>query len=197
MDRIMASSPSVIPHEDRTLMGDAFPCCVQAVVEAVNWPSHFDGRPLPVFLVYKRTVSPSPNFHLVVLLNLIHKLILPPQTQHHPQTNTINMSFHVTAEDARIEVRGNRTILFARLRREDGEWNDASYELDQIIGNNDGKESKLSFILSIFQTVSNAVPLFFRSLPVGWSELHRDRRGYPLPPQGGCRRAAHSPCQAP
>ncbi|KAK3492592.1 Cyanovirin-N [Neurospora hispaniola] len=48
------------------------------------------------------------------------------------------MSFHVTAEDARIEVRDNRTILFARLRREDGEWNDASYELDQIIGNNDG-----------------------------------------------------------
>lgn len=134
----LGRSSSVILHGERTLMGDAFPCCVQAV-EAVNWPSHVDGRPFPVSLVYKKAVSPSPNLYLVVLLNFIHKLELPPHTQHHPQTNTINMSFHITAEDARIEVRDNRTILFARLRREDGEWNDAQYELDQIIGNNDGK----------------------------------------------------------
>lgn len=49
------------------------------------------------------------------------------------------MSFHLSAEDARIESRDGHTYLLARLRREDGEWNDAEFDLDTVLGNNDGK----------------------------------------------------------
>ncbi|CCC06682.1 hypothetical protein SMACR_00708 [Sordaria macrospora] len=48
------------------------------------------------------------------------------------------MSFHLSAEDARIESRDGHTYLYARLRREDGEWNDAQFNLDSVLGNNDG-----------------------------------------------------------
>ncbi|KAK3950961.1 Cyanovirin-N [Pseudoneurospora amorphoporcata] len=48
------------------------------------------------------------------------------------------MSFHLSAEEARIESRDGRTYLHARLRREDGEWNDAEFDLDTVLGNDDG-----------------------------------------------------------
>ncbi|KAK3342738.1 Cyanovirin-N [Neurospora tetraspora] len=48
------------------------------------------------------------------------------------------MSFHITAQEARIEQRDGHTYLLARLQREDGSWNDAIFNLDQIIGNEDG-----------------------------------------------------------
>ncbi|KAK3401881.1 Cyanovirin-N [Sordaria brevicollis] len=48
------------------------------------------------------------------------------------------MSFHLSAQDARIEHRDGKTWLLASLQREDGEWQHAEFNLDTIIGNNDG-----------------------------------------------------------
>ena len=91
--------------------------------------------------MYKKVVSPRPNLHLVVFFiqtssNELYttKHLLPT-----PPNNTIKMSFHLSAEDARIESRDGHTYLLARLRREDGEWNDAEFDLDTVLGNNDGK----------------------------------------------------------
>ncbi|OGM46109.1 cyanovirin-N [Aspergillus bombycis] len=45
------------------------------------------------------------------------------------------MSFHLSAED--IEIRDNH-ILFARLKDEDGEFQESEINLDDFLGNNDG-----------------------------------------------------------
>jgi hypothetical protein len=45
------------------------------------------------------------------------------------------MSFHLTAEDIRIE---DGHVLVARLRRADGEMQDASIDLDNCLGNDNG-----------------------------------------------------------
>ncbi|PLB45250.1 Cyanovirin-N [Aspergillus steynii IBT 23096] len=45
------------------------------------------------------------------------------------------MSFHHSAEDIQIE---DNHILVAKLANEDGEMQDASIDLDEFIGNNDG-----------------------------------------------------------
>ncbi|KAJ4415579.1 hypothetical protein N0V85_002660 [Neurospora sp. IMI 360204] len=48
------------------------------------------------------------------------------------------MSFHITAQEARIEQRDGHTYLLARLQREDQSWNDAIFNLDTVLGNEDG-----------------------------------------------------------
>ncbi|KAL4812973.1 Cyanovirin-N [Aspergillus spinulosporus] len=45
------------------------------------------------------------------------------------------MSFHHSAQDIRVED-GHR--LLAQLQKEDGEWVDAEFDLNQILGNNNG-----------------------------------------------------------
>ncbi|KAF7118536.1 hypothetical protein CNMCM5793_008066 [Aspergillus hiratsukae] len=45
------------------------------------------------------------------------------------------MSFHLSAEDIRIE---DNHVLVARLRDSNGELQDASIDLDQFLGNEDG-----------------------------------------------------------
>ena len=45
------------------------------------------------------------------------------------------MSFHLSAEDIRIE---DNHILRARLRNENGDWEEAELDLDQYLGNRDG-----------------------------------------------------------
>ncbi|EKG18721.1 Cyanovirin-N [Macrophomina phaseolina MS6] len=45
------------------------------------------------------------------------------------------MSFHLSAEDIRIE---DNHILKARLRTESGDWNDAEIDLNNHLGNQDG-----------------------------------------------------------
>lgn len=45
------------------------------------------------------------------------------------------MSFHLSAEDIRVE---DGHILKARLRNEAGEWQDSEIDLDQHIGNTNG-----------------------------------------------------------
>ncbi|KAF7172648.1 hypothetical protein CNMCM5623_004798 [Aspergillus felis] len=45
------------------------------------------------------------------------------------------MSFHLSAEDIRIE---NGNLLVARLRRDDGELQDAVINLDEFLGNENG-----------------------------------------------------------
>jgi hypothetical protein len=47
------------------------------------------------------------------------------------------MSFHYSAEDIRID---DGHILRARLQRGDGEWQDAEIDLNQHIGNDNGKK---------------------------------------------------------
>lgn len=45
------------------------------------------------------------------------------------------MSFHLSAEDIRIE---DNHILKARLRNENGDWQDAELDLNNHLGNQDG-----------------------------------------------------------
>ena len=45
------------------------------------------------------------------------------------------MSFHLSAEDIRID---DNHILRARLRNENGDWEDAEIDLNEHIGNEDG-----------------------------------------------------------
>jgi len=45
------------------------------------------------------------------------------------------MSFHQSAEDITLDG----SILRARLRNVDGEWVDAELNLDEVLGNNNGK----------------------------------------------------------
>ncbi|KAL5114123.1 hypothetical protein ACEQ8H_008007 [Pleosporales sp. CAS-2024a] len=45
------------------------------------------------------------------------------------------MSFHYSAEDIRVD---DGHLLRARLRRADGEWNDAEIDLNNHIGNDNG-----------------------------------------------------------
>lgn len=47
----------------------------------------------------------------------------------------LKMSFHLSAEDIRVE---DNHILRARLRKEDGEWVDAEMDLNEYIGNENG-----------------------------------------------------------
>lgn len=48
---------------------------------------------------------------------------------------TFKMSFHLSAVDIRIE---DGHVLVARLRRADGELQDASIDLDNCLGNDNG-----------------------------------------------------------
>lgn len=45
------------------------------------------------------------------------------------------MSFHLSAEDIRID---DNHILRARLRTEGGDWNDSEFDLNTVLGNQDG-----------------------------------------------------------
>ncbi|KAK3293788.1 CVNH domain-containing protein [Chaetomium fimeti] len=49
--------------------------------------------------------------------------------------NTLNMSFHLSAEDTRVD---DGHMLRARLRNEEGEMVDAELDLNDCVGNNDG-----------------------------------------------------------
>ncbi|KAL7622170.1 hypothetical protein AAE478_007673 [Parahypoxylon ruwenzoriense] len=46
------------------------------------------------------------------------------------------MSFHATSEDIRLD---DGHVLKARLRNEEGDYNDTEIDLNQYIGNNDGR----------------------------------------------------------
>lgn len=48
------------------------------------------------------------------------------------------MSFHLTAQDIRVE---DNHILVALLQNDDGEWNESAIDLDQFIGNDNGTYS--------------------------------------------------------
>ncbi|KAI9644019.1 hypothetical protein NHQ30_007371 [Ciborinia camelliae] len=45
------------------------------------------------------------------------------------------MSFHLSAEDIRVD---DNHILRARLRTENGDWEDAEMDLNQVLGNQNG-----------------------------------------------------------
>ncbi|PNY23701.1 Cyanovirin-N [Tolypocladium capitatum] len=45
------------------------------------------------------------------------------------------MSFHLSAEDIRVD---DNHILRARLQNGNGDWQDAEFDLDQVLGNQDG-----------------------------------------------------------
>ena len=53
------------------------------------------------------------------------------------------MSFYASSEDIRIAEEGGRTWLVGRARKEDGSYKDIKLDLDNIIGNRDGKLSDL------------------------------------------------------
>ncbi|KAF3042053.1 hypothetical protein E8E11_004708 [Didymella keratinophila] len=48
------------------------------------------------------------------------------------------MSFHYSAQDIRVD---DGHILRARLQQADGEWNDSEIDLNQFIGNDNGRFS--------------------------------------------------------
>lgn len=49
------------------------------------------------------------------------------------------MSFSGSSTDIRIEVQGDQTILYASAQNADDDWNETSIDLDEVIGNDDGK----------------------------------------------------------
>lgn len=49
------------------------------------------------------------------------------------------MSFSESSEDIRIEVSGGSTTLYASAEKNDGNLNETSIDLDEVIGNDDGK----------------------------------------------------------
>ncbi|KAG0633855.1 Cyanovirin-N [Tuber brumale] len=49
------------------------------------------------------------------------------------------MSFYASSEDIRTIEEGRRTWLVGRARRADGSWQDIKLDLDNIIGNNNGR----------------------------------------------------------
>ncbi|PWW75012.1 Cyanovirin-N [Tuber magnatum] len=49
------------------------------------------------------------------------------------------MSFYASSEGIRISEEGRRTWLVGRARMTDGSWKDIKLDLDNIIGNDDGK----------------------------------------------------------
>jgi hypothetical protein len=59
------------------------------------------------------------------------------------------MTFYYSAEDIRID---DGHILRARLRTADGEWRDAEIDLNQHIGNVDGKSALQPYCYVCFGT---------------------------------------------
>ena len=58
------------------------------------------------------------------------------------------MSFHESSDNIRIEVRDDRTILFANANNYDGEACEAILNLDDVIGNSDGKSHCILSIIN-------------------------------------------------
>jgi len=58
-----------------------------------------------------------------------------------PTYKPTNMSFYASSEDIRTIEEGGRTWLVGRARKADGSWQDIKLDLDNIIGNRDGKLS--------------------------------------------------------
>lgn len=59
------------------------------------------------------------------------------------------MSFHLSAENIRID---DNHWLRARLRTESGDWNDAEFDLDTVLGNSEGMLSFSTFPFSTFSS---------------------------------------------
>jgi len=49
------------------------------------------------------------------------------------------MSFYASSEQIKTIEEGGRTWLTGRARKADGSWQDIKLDLDNIIGNRDGK----------------------------------------------------------
>lgn len=54
-------------------------------------------------------------------------------------SKSTKMSFSESSEDIRIEVSGGSTTLYASAEDNDGNLNETSIDLDEVIGNDDGK----------------------------------------------------------
>jgi hypothetical protein len=59
----------------------------------------------------------------------------------------INMSFHYSAENIRVD---DGHMLRARLQRADGEWNDSEIDLNNHIGNDNGTHTAVGSIQCTF-----------------------------------------------
>ena len=80
----------------------------------------------------------------VTLLNLPLKPVIPSShsLSHYrllPKKKTITMSFHESCLDIRIEVRDDYTVLLAGAGVGDDAYEPAELNLDEHIGNSDGK----------------------------------------------------------
>lgn len=97
-------------------------------------------------------------------------------------------NFFSTAQNIRLE---DRHILRASLQRVDGEWQEAEIDLNQFIGNDNGKHTGRAPrptptpVETLFLTLSSV----FRPLPVGqrWYVMNQPT---PAPP---CRTASSCP----
>ncbi|CUS12783.1 unnamed protein product [Tuber aestivum] len=49
------------------------------------------------------------------------------------------MSFYASSEGIRITQENRRTWLVGRARRTDGSWKDVKFDLDNVVGNADGR----------------------------------------------------------
>jgi hypothetical protein len=92
-----------------------------------------------------------------------------------PLQTIINMSFHYSAENIRVD---DGHILRARLQRADGEWNDSEIDLNNHIGNDNGTHAAV--------LCSNARLLIHndRQLLLGWRGLRSFGRKRPLLDRG-------------
>jgi len=92
----------------------------------------------------------------------------------YPPPNYFTMSFHLTGQDIHVE---DGHILVARLQDENGDWQESSIDLDQLIGNKNG-------MLQLTRTASRDsranMSRAHRQLPLGRRELQPDRSERPL-----------------
>lgn len=60
------------------------------------------------------------------------------------------MSFHVTAQEVRVD---DKHVLVAQLQNEGGEYIDATLDLNQFLGNNNGMPSPSTFFKLLYQDI--------------------------------------------
>lgn len=69
------------------------------------------------------------------------------------------MSFYASSEDIRTIEEGGRTWLVGRARKADGSYQDIKLDLDNIIGNRDGKLCPLKYLYLLSPSEANSKPV--------------------------------------
>lgn len=97
-------------------------------------PASVRSEPLYMYVVRLvwNSVSPLP---LSALLTVHDVHPLQTNSTSHAHAPVPTMSFHLSAEDIRVE---DNHILKARLGTISGEWQDAEFDLNEVLGNQDG-----------------------------------------------------------